>query len=175
MSPHAAIARFRRIACDDGDFLVVFAGDRLVRTGWAALGERPPDGAREDGRLAPDLCRRIRAALAGEPVDFRGEAIPDAPAFTLACRRAAQAIPPGKAVRYADLAEMAGSPAATRAAGQAMRRNPTPVVVPCHRVVGSSGPGGFAGATRKDCLALAIKLALQHHESVHRGRLSRSA
>lgn len=174
----AGPARFRRIPCGHGDFVVVLEGERLVRTGWAALGERPPAGAREDRRLAPDLCRRIRAALAGEPVDFRDEPLPPAPPFTLSCRRAAQAIAPGTTVRYAGLAALAGNPAAARAAGQAMRRNPTPIVVPCHRVVGSTGPGGFAGATRKDCLALAIKLALLAAESgecADRGRLSRSA
>jgi O-6-methylguanine DNA methyltransferase len=167
--------RFRRIPCGHGEFVVVLRGDELLRTGWAALGERPPAGAREDPRLAPGLCGRIRAALAGEPVDFRDEAIPPAPPFTLACRRSAQAIAAGETLRYAELAALAGNPAAARAAGQAMRRNPTPIVVPCHRVVGADGPGGFAGVTRKDCLAPAIKLALLRGESAHRRRLSRSA
>ena len=167
--------RFRRIACRHGEFLVVFRGDRLERTGWAALGERAPDGAREDPRLAPDLCRRIRDALAGASVDFGDDPIPDAPPFTLACRRAAQSIATGKTVRYAELAAIVGNPAASRAAGQAMRRNPTPIVVPCHRVVGATGPGGFAGSTRKDCLALVIKLEQLAVESRHRGPLARSA
>ena len=171
----AGSARFRRIPCTYGDFLVVLEGDRLVRTGWVALGDRPPDGAREDPCLAPDLCRRIRDALAGEPVDFRDDPIPDAPPFTLACRRAAQAIAAGDTVRYARLAAIAGNPAASRAAGQAMRRNPTPIVVPCHRVIGAAGPGGFAGATRKDCLAMAIKLDLLAAESRLRDPLAGSA
>ena len=167
--------RFRRIAGRHGDFVVVFRAGRLARTGWIDLGERPPSDAREDARLAPGLCRRIRAALAGEPVDFRDEEIPDAPPFTLACRRAAQAIPTGATIRYAELAAMAGNRSASRAAGQAMRRNPTPIVVPCHRVVAAAGPGGFAGATRKDCLALAVKLSLLRRESDRLRRLSRSA
>ena len=166
--------RFRRLATPHGDFVVTLDGDRLLRTGWVALGERPPAEAREDPRLAPRLAAAIRAALAGEPVDFRDEAIPGAPPFTLACRRAAQAIPAGSTVRYAGLASLAGRPAAARAAGQAMRRNPVPIVVPCHRVIGSLGPGGFAGATRKDCLALAVKLDLLARESGNRGRLARS-
>lgn len=171
----AAERRFRRIACDHGDFLVVFRGDRLERTGWMVLGERPPGDAREDRRLAPDLCDRIADALAGRPVDFRDEPIPDAPPFTLACRRAAQAIGPGTPIRYGDLAARAGRPGAARAAGQAMRRNPVPIVVPCHRVVASSGPGGFAGATRKDCIAISIKLALLASEADHLVAKSRSA
>lgn len=169
------VRRFRRIASRHGEFLVVFRGDRIERTGWVALGDRPPDGAREDPRLAPDLCGRIRDALAGEPVDFRDDPIPDAPPFTLACRRAAQAIAAGETVRYGRLAAIAGNPAASRAAGQAMRRNPTPIVVPCHRVIGAAGPGGFAGSTRKDCLAMAIKLDLLAAESRLRGPSARSA
>jgi methylated-DNA-[protein]-cysteine S-methyltransferase len=175
MAVAAGLVRFRRIACGHGDFLVVVSDGRLARTGWCSLGERPPAKAREDPRLAPELCRKIRAALAGEPVDFRDEPIPEAPPFTLACRRSAQSIPPGGTLGYAELASRAGNPRAARAAGQAMRRNPVPIVVPCHRVVGRHGPGGFAGATRKDCLAVAIKLALLAAESGQAAPLSRSA
>ena len=47
--------------------------------------------------------------------------------------------PPAKPVPTAGLAAAAGSPQASRAAGQAMARNPWPLVVPCHRVIGSAG------------------------------------
>ncbi|MEW5700991.1 MAG: methylated-DNA--[protein]-cysteine S-methyltransferase [Candidatus Zixiibacteriota bacterium] len=64
-------------------------------------------------------------------------------------RKALQAcarIPYGKTVSYGELAERAGSPGGARAAGQAMSRNPFPIVVPCHRVVRSDGSiGGFSG------------------------------
>jgi methylated-DNA-[protein]-cysteine S-methyltransferase len=54
-------------------------------------------------------------------------------------------IPSGAVRTYAELAAEAGSPKAFQAVGQAMARNPFPLVVPCHRVVGSSGkPGGFS-------------------------------
>ncbi|XP_059929850.1 methylated-DNA--protein-cysteine methyltransferase [Gadus macrocephalus] len=48
----------------------------------------------------------------------------------------------GETVSYKRLAEMAGNPRAVRAVGGAMRRNPVPLVIPCHRVVPSSGPSG---------------------------------
>ena len=58
-------------------------------------------------------------------------------------------IPNGKVLTYGELAKNAGSPKAFRAVGQAMAKNPFPIVIPCHRVVGSSGglvgyaaPGG---------------------------------
>ncbi len=59
---------------------------------------------------------------------------------------AARAIPRGKTRTYGQVARMAGSPRAARAVGQAMARNPRPIVVPCHRVVGSDGSlTGYGG------------------------------
>jgi methylated-DNA-[protein]-cysteine S-methyltransferase len=48
-------------------------------------------------------------------------------------------VPPGKTVTYGELARRAGYPGAARAVGGAMARNPIPIVIPCHRVVGESG------------------------------------
>lgn len=71
----------------------------------------------------------------------------------------------GEVVTYAQLAEMAGSPKGYRAAGQAMRHNPWPLVYPCHRVNGSSGSlTGFGGADGD----LDMKQWLQTHERKHR-------
>ena len=58
---------------------------------------------------------------------------------------ALQEIPKGSVMTYGELAKKLHSSA--RAIGNACRRNPTPVVVPCHRIVAASGLGGFAGAT----------------------------
>lgn len=62
-------------------------------------------------------------------------------------------------VTYAELARRAGSPGAARAVGQAMAKNPWPIVIPCHRVVPSSGKmGGYSGRggvpTKQKLLAL---------------------
>ncbi len=54
-------------------------------------------------------------------------------------------IPPGKTLSYREVARLVGRPKASRAVGQAMARNPWPVLVPCHRVVGSGGRlGGYS-------------------------------
>lgn len=60
----------------------------------------------------------------------------------------AKRIPRGATLTYGEVARRAGAPGAARAVGQAMRRNPTPLVVPCHRVVASSGLGGYSGTDR---------------------------
>ena len=55
-------------------------------------------------------------------------------------------IPRGQTCSYAELAARAGRPGAARAVGQAMARNPWPIIVPCHRVVASDGGlGGYGG------------------------------
>jgi methylated-DNA-[protein]-cysteine S-methyltransferase len=57
----------------------------------------------------------------------------------------ARAIPPGATRSYGELAARLGEPGAARAVGQALGRNPFPIVVPCHRVLAAGGkPGGFS-------------------------------
>lgn len=52
-------------------------------------------------------------------------------------------IPYGETLTYAELAKRVGKPKAARAVGQALAMNPLPIIVPCHRVVGRKGLGGF--------------------------------
>ena len=54
-------------------------------------------------------------------------------------------IPYGETISYGELAQALGNPGAARAVGQACNANPLPLIVPCHRVRGSAGVGGFAG------------------------------
>ena len=88
-----------------------------------------------------------REAFAGVPIDVEGAA-PFQRAAWLACR----SIPSGETRTYKWLAARAGSPGASRAAGQAMARNRLPIVVPCHRVIGVDGSlrGYGSGAKRLD-------------------------
>lgn len=76
---------------------------------------------------------------------------------------AAASIPYGRTRTYAWLADRANSPRAARAAGQVMAYNPVPIIIPCHRVLGSSGGlCGFAGGLR----ALDLKRKLLEVEGV---------
>jgi methylated-DNA-[protein]-cysteine S-methyltransferase len=59
---------------------------------------------------------------------------------------AARCILPGETLTYGELARRLGEPRAARAVGQAMARNPYPIIVPCHRVMAARGrAGGFSG------------------------------
>jgi methylated-DNA-[protein]-cysteine S-methyltransferase len=71
-------------------------------------------------------------------------------------------IPSGQVRTYGEIAEILGS--SPRAVGNACRKNPVPVIVPCHRVVSKTGIGGFSGATGGEYLK--IKRRLLAHEGV---------
>lgn len=81
-------------------------------------------------------------------------------AFEEATLQCARRIPRGSVATYSELAAKVGSPRAARAVGNALRRNPVPLFVPCHRVVGVSGPGGFGWG-------LHVKRQLLELEGVH--------
>ncbi len=78
-------------------------------------------------------------------------------AFTTRVLEATARIPYGETSTYGDVAGMAGSPRGARAAGNALRSNPVPIVVPCHRVIQASGGlGGYGG--REDRKAWLLQL-----------------
>ena len=98
----------------------------------------------EDDSLHPDLVLAIKRWCTGLPVNVEPW-LPKGEDFTSRVRRACALIPWGETRTYGQLAQSAGSPKASRAVGQAMRRNPLPLLIPCHRVVSASGLGGYAG------------------------------
>ena len=108
----------------------------------------PAKRSRVSRGIAPDvghLVHRLQAYFEGDRVDFRDVEV-DAEgwtAFQLDVLRALRDVPHGEVVSYADLARLAGHPRAQRAAGTFCARNRFPLVVPCHRVVSSSGLGSY--------------------------------
>ena len=88
------------------------------------------------------------------PIDWRLARSP----FTRRVLEAAVAIPYGTTSTYRDVAGAAGSPKAFRAAGSALGSNPLPIVVPCHRVLASTGGlGGYTGGLDRKRLLLGIE------------------
>lgn len=74
------------------------------------------------------------------------------------------AIPQGGTTSYGDVSQRIGNPAAVRAVGAAVGRNPVSIVVPCHRVVGASGSlTGYAGGLDRKTALLKLEGALQEH------------
>jgi methylated-DNA-[protein]-cysteine S-methyltransferase len=117
-----------------------------------AMGAAPARSAERAGEAARQVAdylagRRTRFDL---PLDLSASTD-----FQRAVLRAACQIPRGQVATYTDVARRIGRPGAARAVGQALRRNPVPIVVPCHRVLatdgslrGYQGPAGLATKQR---------------------------
>ncbi len=89
----------------------------------------------------------VAALLAGEPRDLTHIVIDDTEIseFNRRVYEIARAIPPGQTMTYGEIAERLGDKALARAVGQAMGENPTPIIMPCHRVLAANGKtGGFS-------------------------------
>ncbi len=104
-------------------------------------------GAIADSTPFGDLPRRLKCYLEGERVSFDDELdLADTSLFRRAVWEATRAIPYGQTRSYGEVARRIGKPGASRAVGQALAKNPLPIVVPCHRVIGKDGDlTGFEG------------------------------
>ncbi|MBN1779600.1 MGMT family protein [bacterium] len=99
---------------------------------------------------ADDLAGRIHDFLEGEPVDFNlhGIRLDRCPAFQKDVLHAESRIPRSAVSTYHRIACHLGKPGASRAVGNALARNPFPLIIPCHRAVRSDlTPGGFQGGS----------------------------
>ena len=106
--------------------------------------------------------------LAGKPNDLSEVVLDleDVPEFNRGVYDIARTIPPGKTMTYGDIAKRLGGVELSRDVGQALGRNPCPIVVPCHRVLAAGGkPGGFSanGGVVTKLKMLAIEGAAVNH------------
>jgi methylated-DNA-[protein]-cysteine S-methyltransferase len=104
-----------------------------------------PDWIYNEKPLA-NARQQVQEYLAGDRKDFDLPLQLDGTEFQVKVLKALQKIPYGETVSYGEIAKRIGKPKAVRAVGAANGRNPIPIVVPCHRVIGSSGDlTGFGG------------------------------
>jgi len=105
------------------------------------------DYAQNTPRLFDDLEERLIAYWQGGEVSFPDKLdLSGATAFQRLVWEKTMLIPYGEVKGYAWLAMQIGNPGAARAVGQALGRNPLPIIIPCHRVIaGDGGLGGFSG------------------------------
>ena len=111
---------------------------------------------------------RIVELLKGKADDLADIALDldDVPAFNRSVYAIARTIPPGKTLTYGDIAKRLGGVELSRDVGQALGRNPCPIVVPCHRVLAAGNkPGGFSanGGVSTKLKMLAIEGAIVNH------------
>ncbi len=143
---------------------------RLLRRHSGAGSRRP---AFEIQRTVDDIV----ALLAGEPRDLKHVRLDmtQVPPFHQSVYAVVRNIAPGQTRSYGEVAALCGDRHAARAVGQAMARNPIPIIVPCHRVLAAGGKsGGFSangGVTTKLRL-LAIEGARPGSAAASGGNLS---
>lgn len=132
---------------------------RLLATLPGADGGHPVEQRAEELPAGiTEAVAAIRRYAAGETVDFSGVAVDlgTADAFRLAIYDAARQLGFGETTTYGALAASAGHTGLARETGQALGKNPVPIVVPCHRILAAGGKiGGFSapgGATTKERL-----------------------
>jgi len=107
-----------------------------------------------------DLKRQLERYIEDPRQAFSWEAPPLGTPFQHRVWRALREIPPGEVRTYGELARSLGS--GSRAVAGACRANPWPLLIPCHRIIGASGAGGYCGHTQGPYLA--IKQWLLAHE-----------
>lgn len=128
--------------------------EKIVAIRWDANSARGSGG--NGSPLLAEATRQLAAYFDGKLSHFDLPLAPSGSPHELRVWAAMQQIPYGETRCYSDLARDVGS--APRAVGRACGHNPIPIVIPCHRVLGKSGLGGYSGdgglATKTRLLAL---------------------
>lgn len=105
-------------------------------------------GARDAGGLVRQAAAQVSEYFAGERQEFTFPVEPGGTVFQKQVWAELRRIPYGQTISYGELARRLGRPSAARAVGAANGRNPIPLAIPCHRVIGANGNlVGFAGGT----------------------------
>ena len=133
---------------------------KSAREAERRLGGEAGEAVRADGFFA-DLLKRLKSYFAGRRVAFDDELdLSRASAFQGEVWRLARLIPYGETRSYGWVAEELGRAGAGRAVGQALARNPLPIIVPCHRVVAKNGGlGGYSGGPGRKRYLLRLESA----------------
>jgi len=121
------------------------------------------DGEWREGRhsLLDEASHQLQDYFAGTRRGFDLPLAPHGTEFQLRVWQALRAIPFGATWSYAQLADKIGQPSAMRAVGSANGRNPIPIIVPCHRVIGADGSlTGFGGGLPTKTFLLQLEGAL---------------
>lgn len=147
---------FAGIAWNDAGLVACHLPEREADTARRAFLRRFPEATEAEipARLSPTV-EGIRALMRGEKADLSQAPLDlsRTPEFHAKVYEIARAIPPGETLTYGEIAVQLGDKLLARDVGQALGKNPWPIVVPCHRVTAAGGkPGGFSargGVTTK--------------------------
>jgi methylated-DNA-[protein]-cysteine S-methyltransferase len=147
------------LVAEDGALVGLYMDLQRHRPDDDKLGELDRGGREaEPFKAAAD---QLDAYFSGSLTRFTLPLAPRGSEFQQRVWTALQAIPYGQTVSYGELAERVGSPGGARAVGLANGRNPIGIVIPCHRVVGSSGSlTGYGGGLDRKKRLLDLEVAV---------------
>jgi len=151
--------------CDSPIGRLLVAGDveSVRRISFPKSGKPvPPEAGWRESAVGPvgEAIRQLREYFQGRRKEFDLPLAPEGTVFQRRVWRSLQEIPYGKTWSYGELARRIGNPKASRAVGAANGANPLPIVIPCHRVIGSDGTlTGFGGGlpTKQALLSLEVR------------------
>lgn len=125
-----------------GNLFLIFSGKSLVELSF----NKPSDIPYKNGAAPKRFIKELESYFRGEGAGFRQEIkFLSGTDFEQSVWLSLNDIPYGETKSYKWVAEKVGSPSAVRAVGQALSKNPIPIVLPCHRVVESGGSiGGYS-------------------------------
>lgn len=139
---HTPLGTFVAAVDGTGALLAIDFDERGPIAGWTGA-------VRDDERLRP-LEHALERYFSGQLRTFDLALSPAGTPFQQRVWRELVRIPYGETISYGELARRLGSPRAVRAVGRANGANPIPIVVPCHRVIGSDGTlTGYAGGLER--------------------------
>lgn len=118
-----------------GPFLIEESDGAIAALSWGGRGE-------DDTPLLREAARQLTAYATGELTAFDLPLAPAGGPLQQAVMAEMRAIPFGETRTYGDIAKSVDAPA--QAVGQACGANPIPVIIPCHRITGADGLGGFS-------------------------------
>jgi methylated-DNA-[protein]-cysteine S-methyltransferase len=120
--------------------------DGSITNVYITNNEFPKDIQLCETPLLREAVRQLESYFAGELKEFSLPLEPSGTAFMKRVWAALCGIPYGNTASYKEIAEKVGAPKAARAVGLANNRNPIPIIIPCHRVIGANGSlTGYAG------------------------------
>lgn len=159
----AAGAQYSVVTSPIGPLTIVTDATHLKAIGFGKIAVTDMAEATKSNDVHHQTCQQLEEYFAGERQEFTLPLAPDGTAFQQQVWQALRGIPFGATVSYGHIAHKIGNSKASRAVGAANGRNPIPIVIPCHRVIGTNGKlTGFAGG-------LAIKtqlLAIEGHQDM---------
>lgn len=139
-----------------GELLLIANDDSLleIRFPEAIRKGKLPQHCTQSGALCATAVAQLKAYFAGDLQTFDLPLAPQGTSFQKLVWKALLDIPYGKTISYGEVAHRIDRPTASRAVGAANGQNPLPIVIPCHRVIGSNGSltGYGGGLHRKETL-----------------------